>query len=205
MKSYNDMSDFQMDVLKEVGNIGAGNAATALSTLLNKSVDLKVPSALFVEFDEVADIVGGAESVVASIFLRVEGDISGNIFLFFSQESALNLVNQLLGEKASASLFTEMAFSALQEIGNIVAGSYLSSLADFTKLNMHSSIPNAVIDMAGAILSVGLAELGPFADYALLIDTSFIQGQVELQGHVVLIPSPESVATLFQALGVPME
>ncbi|WP_027414625.1 chemotaxis protein CheC [Aneurinibacillus terranovensis] len=203
MKSFDD---FQFDVLREVGNIGAGNAATALSKLIQKEIDMKVPQVKIIPFDEIADFVGGAETVVVSVLLRVFGDIPAHMFFIISVESAKNLIKQLMGiDTGEAEEFDEMELSALNEIGNILAGSYLSSLADFTKLNMQPSVPAVAIDMAGAILSYGLMEIGYQGDYALTIDTAFFEGNDEVEGHFFLIPEPDSLKQLFIALGVPSE
>ncbi len=207
MADFVNFGAFQLDVLREVGNIGAGHAATALSKLIQKEVDMKVPQVKIIPFDQIADFVGGAEEVVVTIFLRVEGDAPGNMFFIVNFESARNLLQQLMGiEKAEGDdFFSEMELSALQEIGNILAGSYLSSLADFTKLNLQPSVPALAIDMAAAILSYGLIELGRAGDYALTIDTAFFEGNEEVEGHFFLIPDPESFQTLFSALGVPLD
>ncbi|WP_281887597.1 chemotaxis protein CheC [Paenibacillus sp. YYML68] len=203
METFNSLPEFQMDVLKEVGNIGAGHAATALSKLLDKPVDMLVPKVRMVMFEEIADSVGGAEAIVIAIFLRVEGETPGNLFFILTQESAKKLLRNLVGiEVVSEDGYTEMEISALSEIGNILAGSYLSSLADFTQLNMQPTVPALSIDMAGAILSYGLLQFGTMGDQALLIDTKFLDGKDEVEGHFFLIPDPESFEKIFVALGV---
>lgn len=207
MANFNKFGDFQFDVLREVGNIGAGHAATALSKLIQKEVDMKVPQVKIISFDEIADSVGGAEAVVATVFLRVEGDCPGNMFFIVDLPSARNLLKQLIGLEGNSADdgMSEMELSALHEIGNILAGSYLSSLADFTRLNLQPSVPALAIDMAGAILSYGLIELGQAGDYALTIDTAFFEGNQQVQGHFFLIPDPGSFEKLFLALGVPLD
>lgn len=203
MELFNRLADFQMDVLKEVGNIGAGHAATALSKLLDKPVDMLVPKVRVVAFEEIADSVGGAEEVVIAIFLRVEGETPGNLFFIMTMESAKKLLRSLVGIMATHDEnYTEMELSALCEIGNILAGSYLSSLADFTQLAMSPTVPSIAIDMAGAILSFGLLQFGQMGDHALLIDTKFLDGNEEVKGHFFLIPDPESFDKIFKALGV---
>ncbi|WP_375143122.1 chemotaxis protein CheC [Paenibacillus sp. D2_2] len=195
-----------MDVLKEVGNIGAGNAATALSRLLNKPIDMAVPKVQMLPFEAISDQVGGAEQVVLAVFLRVEGDAPGNLFFILSPEAAKKLLHRLAGfEVSDGEDFSEMEWSALSEIGNILAGSYLSSLADFTMLQMTPTVPALALDMAGAILSYGLLQFGEMGDSALLIDTTFIEGQHEVEGQFFLIPDPESFAKIFTALGVPLD
>jgi len=196
-------ADFHMDVLKEVGNIGAGHAATALSRLLDKPVDMLVPTVRMVPFEEISNSVGGSEQVVIAIFLRVEGETPGNIFFILSQESAKKMLRNLVGiEVENEDSYSEMELSALNEIGNILAGSYLTSLADFTNLYMVPTVPSLAIDMAGAILSYGLLQYGEMGDHALFIDTKFLDGMDEIEGHFFLIPDPESFQKIFSALGV---
>lgn len=199
-----NLGEFQLSVLREVGNIGAGHAATALSKMLSSEIQMNVPRVAVVGFDEISDVVGGAEQLVIGIFLRVEGDIPGSIFFLLEIESAKRLVSGMVGSLAdeNAEEFSEIEISALQEIGNILAGSYLSSLADFTRKEMFPSPPALAVDMAGAIMSIGLIQLGPMADFALVVDTEFLQGDKEIEGHFFLLPDPGSVETLFSSLGV---
>jgi chemotaxis protein CheC len=202
---FNNNADFKMDVLREVGNIGAGNAATALSLLLDKPVDMAVPTVSLLPFEAIAERVGGSEAVVIAIYLRVEGDAPGNMFFIINREPARRLLRGLLGFEASENdKYNELELSALNEIGNILAGSYLSSLADFTGLHMSPTVPSLAVDMAGAILNYGLLQFGTMGDDALLIDTTFLEGQQEADGHFFLIPDPESFDKLFRALGVPI-
>lgn len=194
----------QLDVLKEIGNIGAGNAATALSKMLQTKIDMNVPEVKVLSFDQIEEYVGGGDKLVVTIFLRIEGDIPGNMFFMLDMDSANHLIQYILGSNDHTDLFNEMQLSALQEIGNILAGSYLSSLADFTKLGLYPSVPAISIDMAMAILGYGLIELGRAGDFALVIDTTFSNGDEKVEGHFFLIPDPHSFSTLFEALGVPL-
>jgi chemotaxis protein CheC len=198
--------EFQLDVLKEVGNIGAGHAATALSKLLDKPVDMQVPKVNVLPFHEVADMIGGAEQIVIAVYLRVVGEAPGNMFFMLSLSSAKRLLQHFIGlEMENEDSFSEMELSAVSEIGNILAGSYLSSLSDLTQLNLSPTVPGLAIDMAGAIISYGLIEYGSVGDHALLIDTKFLEGHDEVEGHFFFIPDPESFQKIFTALGVPME
>ncbi len=202
-KSWNGLGEFQLDVLREVGNIGAGHAATALSKLICKEIDMKVPHVRILDFDEIADFVGGPETVVVTVYLRIMGDVKGNMFFMLSEGSAKRLVQRLLSHEQTDEGFSEMEMSALNEIGNILIGSYLASLGDFTQLNMHPSVPSLAIDMAGAILSYGLIELSQTSDFALAIDTAFWEGNEEMEGHFFFLPEPDSIEKVFIALGVP--
>ncbi|MET3288515.1 UNVERIFIED_CONTAM: chemotaxis protein CheC [Brevibacillus sp. OAP136] len=206
MTNFSNYGDFQLDVLREIGNIGAGHAAPALSKLIQKEVDMKVPQVKVITFDEIADFVGGMEAVVVTVFLRVEGDCPGSMFFIVDLQSARNLLKELLGMEVSDDYgLTDMEASALHEIGNILIGSYLSSLADFTRLNLQPSVPALAIDMAGAVLSYGLIELGRSGDFALTINTSFFEGNNQVKGHFFLIPDPDSFEKLFISLGVPLD
>ncbi|MDQ0059684.1 chemotaxis protein CheC [Paenibacillus harenae] len=203
MSIFSRFEAFELDVLKEVGNIGAGHAATALSRLLDKPVDMAVPKVSLLPFEEVAERVGGSEQIVFAVFLRVEGEAPGNMFFIIEEESAERLLRQLLSIREEGQEgYSEMELSALCEIGNILAGSYLSSLADFTQLMMAPSVPQIALDMAGAILSYGLVQYGEMGDSALLIETTFLEDRESLKGHFFLIPDPESFDKIFRALGV---
>lgn len=204
MDIFSRLEAFQFDVLREVGNIGSGHAVTALSQLLQRRVNMRVPQVQLVPFDEVADTVGGPEAVVAAVFQRVEGDVPGSLYFLMDLVTARQLLETLLGATPSPEGFSDLECSALQEIGNILSGSYLSSLADLTGLAFHPSIPALAIDMAGALLSAGLHELGRFGDVALVIDTVFAEGETVLDSHFILIPEPEAIDRLFRALGVPL-
>ncbi|MMZ61621.1 CheY-P phosphatase CheC [compost metagenome] len=165
---------------------------------------MAVPKVQMLPFEAIAERVGGAERIVLAIFFRVEGDTPSNLFFILSPEAAKKLLHRLAGiEVESEDSFSEMEWSALSEIGNILAGSYISSLADFTSLAMTPTVPALALDMAGAILSYGLLQFGEMGDSALLIDTTFIEGQHEVEGQFFLIPDPESFDKIFTALGVP--
>ncbi|MBS8263483.1 chemotaxis protein CheC [Mesobacillus boroniphilus] len=209
MTFLKSISDVHLDILKEVGNIGAGHAATALSTLLNKKIDMKVPSVRVVSFDEVMDLAGGADNVVASVFLRIEGDAPGSMFFILPLPQAEKYIGQLTKNYSfsfSEEPDNELALSALQELGNILSGSYLSSLSDFTKLSLYPSVPALSIDMVGAVISFGLLELSQVSDYAIVIDTALDEEDAQLpdsvNGHFFLLPDPDSFHIIFSALGV---
>jgi chemotaxis protein CheC len=202
---YAQLPDFHMDVLKEVGTIGAGHAATALSQLLDKPIDMRVPQVRFLPFEEIVEILGGAEKVVVSIYMRVVGDCPGHLFFMIDRSGAKQLLRHLAGIHVLDEAYSEMEISALCEIGNILAGSYLSSLADFTHLWMTTTVPSMTEDMAGAVLSFSLMQYGAMGDHALLIDTELFAGKRQVEGHFFLVPDPGAFEAMFKALGVPLE
>lgn len=209
MDLFSKITSYHLDALKEVGNIGAGHAATALSQLINKKVDMTVPSARIISFNEMMQLVGGPEDIVASVFCRIEGDAPGSIYFMMPIHDASKLMQRIIGDPTLSLEQTndsELIISALQEVGNIVAGSYLSSFSDFTKLRLIPTIPATSIDMAGAILSFGLNELAPYTDMAIVIDTRFNENDEQtadhMTGYFFLLPDPPAFEKIFKALGV---
>lgn len=198
----NNLNDGHIDVLSEVGNIGAGNANTALSQLLNKRIDMDVPVVKITDFDDIAEVLGGAENLVVGILLHVSGDVNGMMFVAIEKSSAHKLVNMLMNKELNNfEHFTEMDLSALCEIGNILASSYLSSLATMTGLSMEPSVPYLAVDMAGAILSVPAIEFGKIDDRVLLIKTEFLEGKESVLGNYILLPDPPSFNKILASLG----
>ena len=200
---FNDLNSFQLDVLKEIGNIGAGNAATALAKMLDKKIDMKVPQIKIMKFCEVSDVLGGAETQVIGIMLGVQGDISGSIMFILNYPSSKLLVNILMDKPMETELeYDEMTCSALKEIGNILAGSYLSALSNLTNLKIMPGVPALAIDMAGAILSVPAIEFGKTSDTVLYIENEFTDGYDSVIGDLFLVPDDVSYVRLLKALGV---
>ena len=199
----NNMDGMYFDILSEIGNIGAGNATTALAQLLNTKVDMKVPKVELLEFSQVGEAMGGEEQLMAGIYQIVEGDISGSIMFLLEEKSAITLISKLMGtpEVDSAFEFGEMEHSALKEIGNIITGSYLSSLSMLTNLKIIASIPAISIDMCGSILSVPAIEFGAVGDKMLLIQTEF-SDDMKLTGFFILVPDLESYDKILSSLGM---
>ena len=197
------LSPTQMDALREIGNVGAGNSATALSQIINHRIDMNVPEVSIVPLGDVPDLVGGPEAMVVGVFLRVYGQAPGNILFLLPEESAFYLVDMLMGKKRGETQNLDyLDESALMEIGNILAGAYLNALFNLTKLSLLPSIPALAMDMAGAILSVVLIQLGQMGDHALVIETEFTTDEEGIKGHFFLVPDPGSLDTILTAVGV---
>ena len=193
--------DIEFDVLTD---IGAGNATTALSQLINARIDMCVPKVDLLGFSELAEIVGGAETLVAGILLSLEGDVDGMMLFVLESSAAHLLVDQLMGCVSGENKgdFSEMEQSALMEIGNIIAGAYLSSISELTNMKITSSVPYLSVDMAGAILSVPAIEFGKLGDKALLIESKFKDLDVDISGYFILIPTLESYGQILTSLGL---
>ena len=163
---------------------------------------MKVPKVRLMEFKDVGTTMGGEEQIVAGIYLVVNGDINGSIMFVQRKESAKAMIGKLMGMPSEdPENFSEMELSALKEIGNIITGAYLNSLATLTNLTIYPSIPDVCIDMAGAILSVPAIEFGTVADKLLLIETDFTDDE-DMSGYFILVPDAESYEKILHALGV---
>mgnify|MGYP000985132838 FL=1 len=202
-QNIDNMDNMDFDVLREIGNIGAGNATTALSQLINTKIEMNVPKVEMLEFKEISEILGGAEKLVVGILITLQGQAEGMMMFMLDQDSAHHLVNILLGKSIdNFNDFTDMELSALNEIGNIISGAYLSSLSTLTNLTITSSIPYMAIDMAGAILSVPAIEFGKIGDKALLIQSQFGEEDKYINGYFILIPTLESYNLILSSLGL---
>ncbi|MBQ4417862.1 MAG: chemotaxis protein CheC [Lachnospiraceae bacterium] len=190
------------DMLRELGNIGAGNATSALSQMLDLKLDMSVPEVRLLEFKDVGSAMGGADQVMVGIYLMVEGDIGGSMMFLLDAPSARHLVNILMSTPdAKEETFSEIELSALKEVGNIITGAYLNSLSMMTNLAIVPSVPYITVDMLGAIISVPAIAFGTEADEIMLINTQFF-ADVKLDGYFMMLPDMESYAKILKALGM---
>ncbi len=200
--TFDEINSMYFDVLKEIGNIGAGNATTAIATLLNIKLNMEVPNVKLMPVQELNTAIGSEEEEIAGIYLGVQNDIEGSLMFLLKMDAAYALVNLLMGRSLDyKEPFNEMDLSAMKEIGNIIAGSYLSALSGMTGLNISPTVPYISIDMAGAILSIPAIQFGQFGDNALLIETSF-GGETMLQGYFILLPELDSYDKILASLGI---
>jgi len=199
----NGINELYIDVLKEIGNIGTGNAISALAMMIGKRIDMKVPTVKMIDIKEVPDILGGADIPIVGILLNLEGDLEGFILFVLSQSSAHVLVNMLFGKNLNGyEEFGDMEKSALSEVGNILAGAYLTALSKLTNLTMIQSVPQLAEDMAGAILSFPAIQFGETGETALYIETEIFESDNTIIADFFLIPTIESYKKMLKALGV---
>lgn len=199
--NLDSMSNEYFDVLRELGNIGAGNATTALAQMIQCKIDMSVPQVQLLEFKELGAAMGGEELVMAGIYLAIDGDIQGSIMFLLEKKAAKHLVGKLMGMESESDELSEMELSALQEVGNIITGAYLNSLSSITNLTIYPSVPELTVDMAGAILSVPAIEFAALGDRMLMIQTQFFDEMV-LDGYFILIPDLDSYGKMLSALGI---
>ncbi|WP_420865920.1 chemotaxis protein CheC [Bacillus coahuilensis] len=195
------ITNLHLDILKEIGNIGAGNAATALSTLLRKKIISQMEWFHSMRWNWQAEL-----KILLACFKG--GSTRKHVFVL-PLEEASRFIQILTNDETfefSNPPYSEIGLSAMHELGNILSGSYLSALSDFTKLHIYPSVPSLSIDMIGALLSYGLIEISTYSDRVIVIDTALeeVDGETNtrIQGHFFLLPDPNSFETIFSSLGV---
>lgn len=197
-----EITQFQLDALREIGNIGSGHAATALSTLLQRRIDMSVPEVWAVPFEQVSAIVGRLDMPQATIYVKVEGEAPGKAVFFFPVESAEIVVQALFGSNQPMDLYTdEMAQSALKEVGNILVSSFLIALTQFSGIPLQPSVPALAVDMIGASLDTIFLEEGMLDDTVLFIDTQ-LTGIPKIEGQFIFLPDEGSLKKLLGAMGL---
>ena len=203
--SFEQMNSMYIDVLREIGNIGAGNAATAISNMLNLKIDMSVPQVELMPVERITTAIGAEDEVIVGIMLGVEMDIDGSMMFLLDMKSAHHLVNRLMMRDLSYDKdFDEMDLSALKEIGNIIASSYLSALAGLTNMTISPTVPFVTVDMAAAILSVPAVMFGMMGDNALLIKTE-IGDEESISGYFILMPEEDSFKKILMSLGISLQ
>jgi len=194
------LSESQKDALKEIGSICAGNAATALSQLLNKKIEIEVPQVFFVPVEEVPSVIG-QDRLVVGLVVKILGDFPSVILLIFPHQDALNLASLLTGKKLSnGAVITEMERSALKEIGIIIANAYLQALIVFIRWGLVPTVPEVIEDMAEAMIDYILIELSNVSPFALLIKSEFREKTTKITGHFFLIPNPKGLEFFLEAI-----
>lgn len=203
IKNYDQLSSLEIDTLREIGSIGTGNAATALSQMMNKQVRITLPEVRIMEYNEAIEWIGGPEEVTAGVLVKMSGDIGG-IMLSVQKLELVNVVlNAMLGESIdSYDNLTELERSAMIEIGNIMISTFINALSGLADVNIKLTVPAFAVDMQGAILTVPMAEYGGMSDYLMAIGGNFVCDGKEVPCHLILSPDLRSLDFLLRKLGV---
>lgn len=196
-----ELTSVQLDALKEMGNIGAGNAATSLAQLVGETVNISVPKVNVVALEDVAESLGGAEKQVYIIYLEVAKEMKGTMLTIFSEETALFFAKKLLGSD-DVDMTTEIAQSALKEVGSILCGSYLSALSQLVTMSSVATVPVMAFDMLGAMLDAVLVEIGQIADEVFLVDSDMFISETRLECSQLFLPKPETLDTILTSIGM---
>lgn len=201
IKNYDNMDAMWLDVIREVGSIGTGNAATAISGLLNKDVRITLPDVKILGYNEATNFLGEPEEMIAAVLVQMSKDMQG-IMLFLLKMDFINAVTEtMLGrEITDYSQLDEMAVSALTEVGNIIISSYVSSMSGLAGMDIDLSVPAVSINMLGGILSVPMIEFGYETDKIMMITGNFILGEKKLDSTLLMLPDIESLNRLIKKL-----
>jgi chemotaxis protein CheC len=192
----------QLDAMREVANIGAGHAATALSEMTNRVIMINVPEISVIRLEDVDRIIGEPGEVVAAVMMKVLGDVTGRTVQIFPGPSAVKLTSILLGgaEPSFPDGFDSMHQSTLKEVGNIIVGAYLNALSDFMGMLLIMSVPAIAIDMAGAVMTTSYLNFGDDKDYVFCINTVMLMGEDEVRAHFLLIPDDASLQVILREM-----
>ena len=203
IKNYDELNSLEIDTLREIGSIGTGNAATALSQLLQKEVRITMPEVRIMGYNEAIEWIGGAEEITAGVLMRLGGEING-IMLSVQQIDFVNLVlESMLGRGVKDYMeLHEMECSALIEVGNIMISTFINALSGLADINIELTVPAFTVDMQGAIMAVPMAEYGGQSDYIMTIGGNFVCQGKEVPCRLLLSPDIRSLNFLLRKLGV---
>ena len=203
IKSYTELSDQHIDVLKEIGNIGAGNAATSLGFMLNEDVNISVPELRIEDYNDVINSIGGPEEMIVAVMVNFYGEANGVVLFILSMKDAKCITDILVGEDDDDTpVLSEMKISAVKEIGNILGSAYLGSIAELTGMKIDMSVPYIAVDMTGAILAAPIVEYGAADSKVMFIEESFSSLTSELVSHVIMFTEMETLRGIMNRLGL---
>ncbi len=204
---YTDLNNMHVDMLREIANIGTGNAATSLASMLQRPINIQVPRVSFLDYQSVSENLGGPETLMVGMMLTLHRDVSGMMMFLMKEEFAHMVLNSLLGQSfASFTEVDEMGMSAMQEIGNIMAGSYVNAISQITGLTIDISPPDITIDMIGSILSVPAIHFANISDKVIFIEDEFggnpgEGANADEVSNILLIPDVDSLDRILEKLG----
>lgn len=203
LKDYSELNAMQMDVLREIGNIGTGNAATSLASMLSKPVNIQVPKISILDFDTVTNNLGGPENMIVGLLFALQGDVTGMMMFLLQKDFAHMVLNTLLGQSLNSfQEIDEMGTSAMKEIGNIMAAAYVNAIAQLTNMVIDISVPDICIDMCGAILSVPAIHFANIGDKIIFIEDQFESDELSAVSQILLIPEVDSLNQIMLNLGI---
>ena len=203
VKSFEQMNSLEIDTLREIGSIGTGNAATALSQMLGKEVRITLPEVRIMGYNEAIEWIGGPEAVTAGVLVKMSGDMGGIMLSVQKLELVNFILEAMLGQSIQGyEDLAELEQSALIEIGNIMISAFVNALSGLAGIQVNLTVPAFAVDMQGAILAVPMAEYGGMSDYLMTIGGNFVCDGKEVPSHLLLSPDLRSLNFLLRKLGV---
>jgi chemotaxis protein CheC len=197
-----DLSEAQLDALKEVGNIGAAHASAALEQMTSQRITIKVPRAYPLPVEDLVSVLGNEEDIIVMLFFKIFGEVEGSIIVTFTEEQAAYLANLLLGKDANDMEMTEEKESALKEVGNILTSSYLTAFSTLVGFNLMPSIPYIAYDMVAAVVDPLVIDLSQSVEYALVTDTEFLFSKRAVAGKCLTFFGRDSFFSILKAIGM---
>ena len=203
IRNYDELNSMQIDTLREIGSIGTGNAATALSDMLRKKINITLPEVRIMGYNEAIEWIGGPEEITAGVLVKLSGQING-IMLSVQPLDFVNLaLDSMLGETVTSyTQLSEMENSVLVEMGNIMISTFINALSGLADIEIDLTVPAFTVDMQGAIMAVPMAEYGGQSDYIMTIGGNFICNGKEIPCRLLLSPDIRSLNFLLRKLGV---
>ncbi|MEY8356451.1 chemotaxis protein CheC [Lachnospiraceae bacterium 54-53] len=200
---YDEMNGLGLDLIREIGSIGTGNAATALSSMLGKTVRMTLPDVQILGYNEAIKFLGDPEEIVAAILVKMTGEING-LMLFILK---LDFINEVLTSVMQENIedyyqLNVLETSALEEIGNIIISSYVNAMSTLTDVTINLSVPDIAVNMLGGILSVPMVEFGYQTDKMMMISGQFVIGGKVLHSDLLMMPDIQSLNFLMEKLGI---
>lgn len=204
INNYEELNDMHIDVLREIGNIGAGNAASALAMILNEEVSISLPRVQITDFNTAVNALGGAETMTVGVLVNFSGEAQGMIMLLLNMEDAAAILSMLLQDKDEEknATLSELELSAIMEIGNILSSSYINSISTLTGLSINISVPYIAIDMAGALMSVPIIEFGSIGEKVMFIEECFSAEENKLASNIIMFAEIDTLEVIMTRLGI---
>jgi chemotaxis protein CheC len=204
MEDLRSLKAIQLDALREVANIGAGHAATALSQMVGETIMISVPTINVARLEDVPPQVGDPDQPVAAVLMHMLGDLTGRTLLVFPRRTAVRLAELLLRRKSPPDDFSEMQQSAIKEAGNILSSAYMNALSDFMGMMLLPSPPSLAIDMSTAVLTTAYLQFGSDKDYVFCVESEFRLSDIgeKLSGYFLLLPDAASLQAILKAVRV---
>ena len=203
IKKYEEMNKIALDVFKEIGSIGTGNAATALSNTLSEKISMSLPEVNIMDYNRVIEFLGGPEKIISAVMVHLSGEFSG-IMLYLLDMDFINFVFEKLGlgKVSCFEEFDEIKSSAVSEVSNIIISSYVNAIAHLSGISINLSVPSMTINMLGGIMSVPMIEYGYITDKLMMVGGNFILNNNEMSSNLILMPDIKSLNFLLKKLGV---
>lgn len=203
INDYGELKLQELDVMREISSIGSSHAATALSKLLQKEIRITLPQVHVLGYEDAVSRIGNIEEIVAATLVKMSGDVEGLMLFLFNMEFANTVLEKLLGRSFSSfEELDDLAYSALEEAGNIMICSYISAFAQLVNINIQLSVPSSTVNMLGGILTVPMAEYGYETDKLMYFNADFIMDDKRLSDWLLMLPDIKSLNDILEKLGV---